>query len=597
MSRPRPLLCQEFQDDGADMTLREAMKILELNERTLEISMVESAAKQRMNLARSSEEQDQIVEAYRRVQIFLDPKADERFLLRDFNVLVSASSTQEQKPAVGLEASLFTTLPESLAPPEPIKAPEAIVFDDADTAIFDGTDTSTSVPAEAEVPLLAQKATPDDESALDFDVEINFTALEQSEAEQLPDTSMAAGLDESPITILGEPLIATKEPLGAKATQPDPHETLEVSPDFGNAPLNPVVTGRKSITPEFDDSLLQQKPIPRDVSALTVIETAPQQTPHKERRVSRAAQTSGVKKIYQQEKTTQSQPIWAWILAFVFVIGTGIFAAPALLRQLSATTPNPAPRPQSNLSVPNLPSAPKPRVQPTTQSTPAKPSTVTTSTVKTKPVSQTQTTPKPPTKPAAQPTPKPATPTAVKITPKTTKSATAPSPTASQTTAPKATDTRVQKLAQPTPNKPRVIDAQSAANLPPIAIPKPTPKPAVKPAPKPTAKATTKPVVKPAPKPQPKPVAKPTPAPTPAPKPAIAAEPQPEPVATQVEPTIDPNNLSREQIGRRFLNEKYFEDWLARGANLKYPSWADIPIALQVAPLSEFRSAVLISLP
>jgi hypothetical protein len=97
---------------------------------------------------------------------------------------------------------------------------------------------------------------------------------------------------------------------------------------------------------------------------------------------------------------------------------------------------------------------------------------------------------------------------------------------------------------------------------------------------------------------------KPTPKPV-TPKPvAVAPEPKPEPVAATPAPvvqptppaeTIDPNNLTREQIGRRFLNEKYFEAWVAREAKLRYPSWADVPLAIQVLSLTDFQKAVVIS--
>jgi hypothetical protein len=116
------------------------------------------------------------------------------------------------------------------------------------------------------------------------------------------------------------------------------------------------------------------------------------------------------------------------------------------------------------------------------------------------------------------------------------------------------------------------------------------PKPAVT-KPKPVA---SKPVVT-----KPKPVAaKPKPIPvnipvTPA-APAAAA-----PVMKIESPTevVDPNNLSKEQIGRRFLNEKYYADWITRKAQLKYPSWNEIPVAVQVLNYTDFRAAVLISLP
>jgi hypothetical protein len=454
----------------------------------------------------------------------------------------------------------------------------------------------------------------DPENGLDFDVEMNFEALEDHTANE-PEAFVSAlasqapqdtneldedpVLDESPIAVMDDPPAAPPLVALTASSKPliDPNKTLEY-------------------TPEFDDALLKPRQTPRDAAALTVIEDqmptrgnkrAKTQAQNGDRRVSRAAQAPGVKKIYDRgkTKTTQSPPLWAWVLAALMLVGTGIFAAPALLRQFAA--PGGAkPQTQNNFAVPTLPNAPVTKPQPAPTQIATKPQTAKpTQKPAIKPVAKPAAKPvakpatKPVPKPAVKPTPKPATkpqqattPAPKPVpTPAATPPATTPQPTVTQQVAKPAVTPK--PAAKPTPKpvvkpqaappKPRV-DAQSAANLPPItdvqAAPKPTPKPAAKPAPKPAPK----PAAKPAPKPTPQPVATTT----------------PEPAATPVAPaapTIDPNNLTREQIGRRFLNEKYFEDWLSRGAKLRYPTWAEVPIALQVASLPDFRTAVLIALP
>jgi hypothetical protein len=610
------------------MTLREAMRILELNERTLEISMVESAAKERMRLAVSNTEQDQILEAYRRVQIFLDPSADERFLMRGSNVLVALSDTQDQSLASAQDktlggisddastpdllvplfvASAEIVPPEhSLAPTQPSTLPE---IPNADARIDAGLE-----PTEPESVLANGSVEPDSnsvESDLDFDVDLSFEAPKDERLLPgfpeitLPKPAMSSSamafLDEVPV--MDEmPLVLDDPPLSTVGSQP--HE---------QADMDPAKTLESS--PEFDDALLQPRTVPQDTAALTVIEEKPrapqtkqrpssqslQASPSNDRRVSRAAQVTGVRRIYEknQAKPTQSPPLWAWVLAAALVVGTGIFAAPTLLRQFGA--PATKPQLQNTLSVPTLPTAPKPSPSSTNKSVIPSLTKVTPSAVKPTKRQQAST--------SAKPTPKPVSNQAVKARPPVVKP-TAPVAikTASQPVAVVAP--KPQTSPKPTPKsqvakpKPPVVDAQSAANLPPIGVVKPvvkpTPKPAVKPSPKPVVKPAVKPTPKPAVKPSPKPAVKPTPKPV-----VVAQEPKPEPVvattpAPVVQPsppaeTIDPNNLTREQIGRRFLNEKYFEAWVTREAKLRYPSWADVPLAIQVLSLIDFQKAVLIS--
>jgi hypothetical protein len=631
------------------MTLREAMKILELNERTLEISMVESAAKERMRLAVSSTEQDQILEAYRRVQIFLDPRADERFLMRGSNVLVALSDTQDQLPASNqdeflannqdkspenshesiapdLSATLFATpseasIPENSTPiasvapaiaPEAIanadlwldQAPEALMTAEVNTSL---ADAATSSPVEA--------AFDSAEAELDFDVEMNFEALEDEQAlsalvsdpepvvafqaAPLEDTGsesqvvmapQAPVLDEVPVPVLDEvPVLDDPQPALAVATsQPLEHSAIDP-------------TKTLEYPPEFDDALLKPRTVPQDSAALTVIEDSPRATRAKhrpppkpatssDRRVSRAAQASGVKKIYEKNraKTTQSPPLWAWVLAAALLVGTGIFAAPALLRQFG--TPASRPQTQNTLSVPTLPNAPKPSTPSATK--PATPNT-TKPVTKPKPQTVVQAKPKPSSSQVVQPVAKPVAKPAVKPTPVVKPTTPAPKPVVVAAPKPQTPATNTPKPTpkpQPAKPKPPVVDAQSAANLPPITAAKPIPKPTPKPVVKPAVKPAPKPVVKPAPKPAPKPVAA-VPEPKPEPTAAVAPAAQPSPPAE----TLDPNNLTREQIGRRFLNEKYFEAWVTREAKLRYPSWADVPLAIQVLSLTDFQKAVLIS--
>ena len=125
------------------MTLREAMKLLELNERTLDISMLDSAARQRMDNSESSLERDQILEAYRRVQIFLDPSADERFTMRGSNVLAALSETREeslvsakQSPAFDQDHEVVMVEDISDASAQQNLTPEPLA------ALFDANDTT-----------------------------------------------------------------------------------------------------------------------------------------------------------------------------------------------------------------------------------------------------------------------------------------------------------------------------------------------------------------------------------------------------------------------------------------------------------------------
>ncbi len=583
------------------MTLREAMKLLDLNERTLDISMLDSAARQRMDAAETSLQRDQVLEAYRRVQIFLDPSADERFSMRGSNVLAALSETRVIPQALDDDHSVV------------------LVEDEPESQLVEPLANLSFEPAN-----------------FDLDLEFNFEA----EADDKPEpnlyiTAELPLLEPEPVftfepepihqVLLTEPLLSdlalSAMPDAVLSALPDvalsaiPEVMSDISPDW--SALQPILES-KPPEPEFDDSLLVSIAKPRvlsDESSLTIIEEEapvenlkpavlvrelePSQAPmvvsprpapatrpippkaatvvkngNPERRVSRATQAKPVSRAYEQrrQKTSSQPPLWAWLLAIVTLVSTGIFAAPALMKQFA-----PKAKPQPNLSVPTLPQAPKPVVKPS--SSIAKPKPVA------KPI---VVKPKPVVKPTVVATPKPTvtTPAVVAVPKPVAKPLATVRPVVKPTLVPVVKPTPVVK---PKPNDPR-----SAAVLPPIGA-----KPVVV-KPKPVAVKPKPVAVKPKPKPV---VVKPKPAAVvrleePAPKP-IAPVATPAPVVTPAPVTevIDPNNLTREQIGRRFLNEKYYADWLSRGAQLKYSSWSDIPIATQVLAFADFRSTVLISLP
>ena len=115
---------------------------------------------------------------------------------------------------------------------------------------------------------------------------------------------------------------------------------------------------------------------------------------------------------------------------------------------------------------------------------------------------------------------------------------------------------------------------------------KPTAEPAVKPTPKPATPTTpvTATTIKPAQRPI-----------SPRPKPVSV----PAPVAVIEAPrsTGLPDNLTREEYGRRYFNQKIFEVWQRSGAQLRYGSWEAIPLEIQTLDTGRFRSAVYIAPP
>jgi hypothetical protein len=657
------LRCLVYHDKVCDllMTLREAMKLLELNERTLDISMLDSAARQRMNSAETSTERDQVLEAYRRVQIFLDPSADERFTMRGSNVLAALSETREvPMPQNANHHEDVVVVEDEHDPPQPnhtlvIETLPSVTADDDDTTFdldmdFEALESPELIEPDirttAELPLLAvselNPEAPVESESLEQPLGLSSELLTESESLEQPLFAVSGLNPEAPIESesLEQPLFAGS---GLSPEVPIESELLEQplwsgdSTNWATPEPAPVIEAIKNPTqPEFDDSLLQvAPPRPVDETALTIIDESPREeapvseknsvsvkpiepvpvkpptpavvpaTPirpktntvnptkstattstNPERRVSRAAQVTSVSKAYAKPKKKPRNfvPIWAWFIALTMLVGTAIFAAPTLLKQFSPTAPK---KPVSNLSVPTVPQAPqnKPIVKPVSKPV-VKPVSKPVAKPVVKPVVKPKanvnsTQPKPVVAPPI-PTVKPTTPTPSSVSVNPTSPVAIVKPTAKPKPSP------VVK-----PKKPVVQDPRSASSLPPItAVASQKPKPVV---------SKPKPVVsKPKPATRPKPTAKPMTLrfEDPPAAPTTAEPTTPAPAMTIAAPTetVDPNNLSKEQIGRRFLNEKYYSDWLGRGAKLKYPSWADIPIATQVLGLADFRSAVLISL-
>jgi hypothetical protein len=195
---------------------------------------------------------------------------------------------------------------------------------------------------------------------------------------------------------------------------------------------------------------------------------------------------------------------------------------------------------------------------------------------------------KPPTKPAAPNIATPVKTTLVRprASAKPISAVIAPKPVVSSKPAPKnATVAKPRPVVKPPAPKP-IVQAATKPNT--VAAPNipARPKPAIKPLPKPGTAATP---VRPAqPTIRPKPI-------TPRPKPVSV----PAPVAVIEAPKTTglPDNLTRDEYGRRYFNQKIFEVWQRSGAQLRYASWEAIPLELQTLPSDRFRAAVYIAAP
>ncbi len=162
----------------------------------------------------------------------------------------------------------------------------------------------------------------------------------------------------------------------------------------------------------------------------------------------------------------------------------------------------------------------------------------------------------------------------------------APKPVVSSKPAPKnATVAKPRPVVKPPAPKPNVQAATKPNTVAAPNIPA-RPKPAINPLPKPGTAATP---VRPAqPTIRPKPI-------TPRPKPVSV----PAPVAVIEAPKTTglPDNLTRDEYGRRYFNQKIFEVWQRSGAQLRYASWEAIPLEIQTLPSDRFRAAVYIAAP
>ena len=57
------------------------------------------------------------------------------------------------------------------------------------------------------------------------------------------------------------------------------------------------------------------------------------------------------------------------------------------------------------------------------------------------------------------------------------------------------------------------------------------------------------------------------------------------------------DNLSREEFGQRYFNRKLFEVWQRDSAKLRYGTWDEIPLELQILENNLFRSAIYLDGP
>jgi hypothetical protein len=73
----------------------------------------------------------------------------------------------------------------------------------------------------------------------------------------------------------------------------------------------------------------------------------------------------------------------------------------------------------------------------------------------------------------------------------------------------------------------------------------------------------------------------------------------PQPVASIQAPKASGkiDNLSREEFGQRYFNRKLFEVWQRDDAKLRYASWDEIPLELQILENDLFRSAIYLNGP
>jgi hypothetical protein len=578
------------------MTLREAMELLDLNERTLDSSMLESALQHQLKSNPSIDQREQLLEAYERVNIFLDPSADERFALRNSNVLVALSG----------EYPIPQNIVQDTTNDQLMLTQEILILDENRDVLEDAPLTAPR--ANQAVP---QALPPKVDSAL-LDapllsgellsgnvVETEALNPHQTFDESLllaPQTEIAPSTTETdPETVTGNITIEDEQPSPIAAAAPVPPTkpkpaSLAARPSDTSveaARATSVQNATRATSVHMGDGL-DATPLPEtppkpsktkanqsklEKSASSTPKTASQPVNYgfggapvqPDRRTSRSSKNPPVKRSYTDSDQTSVRPLgarkpkrknqtWIWALALLGLIGAGVFAAPGLMRTFSSNfAANPATRTQkTSNAAPVLTSTPTPlpRSDAPVQTAPIKAKATGPKTTKTKTTN------------SAQPKPTPATQKTAPISTKPLPKKPTVTPEERAAAAKRNAVTRREASSLPqipgTQAAPRI---PSAEKLPQISNPKD-----LTPAAKPSA---TKP---------------------------SASKPRNQGISFRP-PVVDPDNLTREQVGRQFLNQQYFENWFNQGAQLKYVNWSDIPIELQVAPYAEFRAAVYLSPP
>jgi hypothetical protein len=571
------------------MTLREAMELLDLSERTLDSSMLESALASQLSSNPPMARRERLLEAHSRIKIFLDPSADERFLLRNSNVLVALSGEyaipeEVRQAADPSQNSMLTQeifildenrdVLEAAPPPSTrgaMHTPSYTPSPDLNAPLLSGEllETESINPHQTfdESLLLAPQA----ETAANSPSNGREAVAEEITGTFTIEDEHPAPIPDAPI----RPLAAQPSPKATRA------ETTRATPSQDTGSQNTVVqNATRSTSVHIGDGLDETSlpdPPPKTKSSKAKSDkekttpAAPKTEPRPvgygfsgtpaqpDRRSSRSSKSTPVKRSYTDSDRTSVRPLgarkpkrkgqpWLWAIGLFGLIGAGVFATPGLLHNLANNT-----APTRSVTTPKTPLAttvltpvPAPRSSPPVKTAPVKPKA---------------------TKPKATSPSQPKTTQAIKKTatlsttkPATKKSALTPEQRAAAAKVNAVARREASSLPQipGTPAAPRI---PSAEQLPQISNPgdlKPTSKP------KPAVKTASKPKNQ-----------------------SMSFKP----------PPIDPNNLSREQIGRQFLNQQYFENWFNQNAQLKYTNWNNIPIEIQVAPYPEFRAAVYLAPP
>jgi hypothetical protein len=577
------------------VTLREAFGILSLSEKDLDPRALEGVLTTKLETA-EFHDIPKLLEAYRTVNSLLETQLwywnpettsihhqdGSTIELRGASASVGVMTAPP--PAVSVPQNPAKNLPEKNPPEKNLGDPDEVEL------ITEAAPPPVALPPVAPSPATARSAVPDDAPLIVDDEIEGFEIAPQPPQSPLP-SKPAAGLEESV-------RLAPKKPA--------PPEPAKQAAD-GNA--KPRVTS------------------PRDAAAPALRPATPP-------RVNRAAtaldpdddidETHSTMVVVPPRRNTTAP--WMVAAAAVGLVGVLWVLQSQAGRVFNRNPVVPTPT-QSRTAVPAVPMF-KPPAPPVATS-PSAPSTV-------------------PQKPAQKPVQKPVTattkppapsaPPQTPVAPKPTTAAVSPAPSkptvsspakptnppvavipAKPSSPPPAPSRPVAPVAKPITSVAKPIQPSAVATKPPVSKvpspkpvtstpgpqPSPTPKPSVpvaKPVAKPVVQATAKPLApviptrpetttRPAPKPstiRPKPVST-----TIRPKPVSV----PAPVAVIEAPknTGLPDNLTREEYGRRYFNQKIYEVWQRSNAQLRYGSWEAIPLEIQTLPSSRFRAAVYIA--